>query len=307
MDGLLRCRGGVLHRLLHVGGDPVGGDAVHVRVAQLSSGNVLFGARAAYSDSAHIAIERMRRALGVDHDLGEFHRRFSRDPVIGRAIREWPGMRVRARPDPFEALAWAITEQLIEYERAVQIQRRLIAALGRRCPASGLRDSPTAPVLAAQAPALLESFDLSGGRSLALLRAAREVASGRIDLEGGERQVCWRALKAIPGVGSWTIETLALTGQGCLDQIPAGDLGYLKLVGKLTSGDPQHRASEEEVRAFFAPYAPWQGLAGTYALTAHLHGRGSRNGTTSPVSRHADEPRLCRPQITRGPAGVATA
>ena len=60
---------------------------------------------------------------------------------------------------------------------------------------------------------------------------------------------------------------LALTGQGRLDQLPAGDLAYLKLVGQLQSGgDPYVRATEEEVVRLFAPYAPWAGLAGLHAL-----------------------------------------
>ena len=211
----------------------------------------------------------MRRALGVDHDLTEFHRRFRADPLIGRAVREDPGRRVRGRPYPFEALAWAICEQLIEFERAVAIERRLVVKLGRRDAGSGLRDSPSPGRLARQAPALLQSFDLAGGRALALLKVAREVASGRVDLNAPEHERGWRRLRAIPGVGSWTVEMLALTGQGRLDQIPAGDLGFLKLVGRLLSGgDPRARATEDEVRAFFAPYGEYAGLAGAYAFSA---------------------------------------
>jgi 3-methyladenine DNA glycosylase/8-oxoguanine DNA glycosylase len=263
LDGLTRVRGGVHHRLLHEGEQ-----AVLVRVAQLSSGAVLFGARGRDRGAAHAAIARMRRALGVDHDLADFHRRFRRDPVIGRAVRADPRLRVRGRPDPFEALTWAICEQLIEYERAVAIERRLVVRLGRRCPDSGLRDAPTAAALAAEAPARLQSLDLAGSRAIALIRAAREVARGRIDLHDPDHERGWRRLRAIPGVGRWTVEMLALTGQGRLDQLPAGDLGFLKLVGRLTSGDPRHRAGEQQVRDFFAPYAPYAGLAASYALAA---------------------------------------
>ena len=62
---------------------------------------------------------------------------------------------------------------------------------------------------------------------------------------------------------------LALTGQGRLDQLPAGDLGLLKLVGRLRTGDPRARATEEDVVEEFARYEPWAGLAGMYALHAH--------------------------------------
>ncbi len=265
LDGLTRVRGRVLHRLIHAGSVPV-----LVRVAQVSPDCVLFGARAVERDAAEWGIERMRLALGIDQDLSGFYERFRFDPLIGVSVRGCPGLRASGRPDPFEALAWAICEQLIELGRAAAIQRRLVFRLGRRCEWSGMRDAPEAAVVAAQAPALLESMDLSAGRAVALVRAAREVASGRVDLycsDPSRHEHGWRRLRAIRGIGSWTIQMLALTGQGRLDQLPAGDLGYLKLVGRLRSGgDPYARATEEEVSEFFAPYAPWAGLAGLHAL-----------------------------------------
>ena len=282
LDGLSPVRRGVLHRLLHECDDAQEHEQpIHVRVAQLSSGAVLIGARAAARGPAERAIARMRRALGVDVDLRTFHDEYSRDPLIGAAVRANPALRPPGRPDPFEALAWAVTEQLIEYERAAAIQRRMVAALGRRDPESGLRDSPSAAVFAGVAPARLQSFDLSGARAIALVKVAREVAAGRIEvdnLDPGVQEAGWRRLRAIPGIGSWTVEILALTGQGRLDQIPAGDLGLIKLVGRLLSGgDPWARAEEQQVRDFFARFGRWQGLAASYALRAA--------GSISPLSQ----------------------
>ena len=217
MDGTLRRRGGVVHRLLHHGET-----AVHVRVATLSSDRVLFGARSESAVASAWAIERMRRALGVDQDLRPFHERFARDRLIGAAVRRDPGLRVLGRPEPFEALAWAICEQLIESERAAVIERRLTARLGDAACRPALRDSPSAAVIADQAPALLRSFDL-GGALAALIAAAREVASGRVDLLDEDHERGWQRLRAIRGIGSWTVQCLALNGQGRLDQIPAGD------------------------------------------------------------------------------------
>jgi 3-methyladenine DNA glycosylase/8-oxoguanine DNA glycosylase len=269
LDGVMQFRRGVLHRLLHAGSQPV-----VVRVVQLDADRVLFGARAREREVAEWGIERMRLALGIDTDLSAFYERFRFDPLIGPAVRANPGLRVGGRPDPFEALVWAICEQLIEYERAAIIQRRLVARLGLRCAVTGLRNSPPAAVLAGQAPALLESFDLSAGRALTLVRAAREVASGRVDLLAPDHEAGWRRLRKIRGIGSWTTAMLALTGQGRLDQLPAGDLAYVKLVGRLRDGHPRARATEEEVERFFAPYEPWRGLAGLHAL----HGAGSAAG-----------------------------
>jgi 3-methyladenine DNA glycosylase/8-oxoguanine DNA glycosylase len=255
----------VIERLLHVEDQPV-----VVRAAQRGPRAVLLGARAASRASCRIALERMRFALGVDDDLAPFHARFREDPLIGRVVRMFPWLRPRRRPEPFEALAWAICEQLIEYTRAAAIERRIVRRFGRTL-AGGfgggtLRDVPSAAALAGAAPALLESFDLAAGRALALRRAATEVDRGRIDLRLGDHERGWRRLRSIPGIGSWTIACLALHGQGRLDAVPAGDLALRKLVGRLRSGDPLARAQESEVLDTFAPYAPWGGLAAAYAM-----------------------------------------
>jgi 3-methyladenine DNA glycosylase/8-oxoguanine DNA glycosylase len=254
--------------------------AAAVRAAQPSADRVVIGARSERADVAEEAIARMRFAIGVDDDLRPFYERFRDDPLIGESVRARPHLRVTRRPDPFEALAWAVCEQLIEYERAAAIERRIVYRLGRRGlgwdGVTVLRDLPTAATLGAVAPALLQSFDLSAGRALALMKAARMVASGRVDLRAEDHERGWARLRTIRGIGSWTVEVLALHGQGRHDQLPAGDLAYIKLVGRLLSvGDPFARATEDEVRAFFAPYDGWGGLAGVHALGPLATGGGA--------------------------------
>jgi 3-methyladenine DNA glycosylase/8-oxoguanine DNA glycosylase len=265
-DGVMRRRReGGLERLLHVEGAPA-----IVKVGQPARDRIVFVAGADSPDVAEEALQRMRFALGVDDDLRPFYDRFRDDPLIGPSVRARPHLRIIRRPDPFEALAWAICEQLIEFERAAAIQRRIVFRLGRRCTRTGLRDLPAAAKLAGTAPALLQSLDLSAGRALAMRRAAHEVATGRADLTAADHERAWRRLRAIPGIGSWTIEMLALYGQGRYDQIPAGDLGYLRAVGRIRTGNPLARVTEDEVRDFFAPYEGWAGLAG-----AHVLGKGA--------------------------------
>ena len=255
-DGLLRRRDGAFWRLLH----DADGHPVVVRAWPVA-GAVRFRAEAFSPESAQWGVERMRFAFGVDHSLAEFHKAFKRDPLLGPVIRRTPWTRPLRRPEPFEALAWAITEQLIESERAEDIQRRIVWRWGRRGD-HGLRDAPTAATLAARAPAEFCAVDLALKRAQAMVEVAREVASGRVDLT--EHEPAWRRLLAIRNVGPWTIECLALHGQGRDDMLPAGDLAYVKLVGRMLRMG--RRATVEEVREFFAPYAPFEGLAGHYLL-----------------------------------------
>lgn len=226
------------------------------------AGAVRLRAEASGREAAAYGLERMRFGLGLDHDLGPFHRAFRRHPLLGPAIRRRPWLRPGRRPEPFEALAWAVTEQLIESDRAAEIQRRMVWRWGRRHDGRWW-DAPLPSAVAGAAPAELASLDLAPRRAIALIRVAREVASGRTDLANHEPS--WRRLLAIPEIGPWTIECLALHGQGRDDMLPAGDLAYVKLVGRLEGLG--RRATVDEVRDWFAPFAPFQALAGSYLLT----------------------------------------
>ena len=243
-------------RLLHVDDSPV--------VVAVSG--TVFAARASSEAVAREGIARMRFAVGVDDDLTEFYERFADDPVIGRAVRARPWLRVRRHPEPWEALMWAITEQLIDMPRAIAIQRRMIARFGRR---HGVwRDSPSAAVdrrLRARGARGLRA----GARKRALAdapRRAREVARGP-RRRGSRRPTsrgCWRS----PRSGRGRSRCSPCTASGAWTSCPAGDLGYLKLVGRLTTGNPKAIADEAEVRGFFAPYAPWAGLAASHLIRA---------------------------------------
>jgi 3-methyladenine DNA glycosylase/8-oxoguanine DNA glycosylase len=208
----------------------------------------------------------MRFALGVDHDLSGFHREFKWHPLLGPIIRRRPWIRPLRRAEPWEALAWAITEQLIEAERAERIQRRLVWRYGRVSACGTLRDAPSPDLIAGRAPAELQACDLAGKRAIAMVRVARDVAARRIDLS--QHETAWRRLMSIREIGTWTVDKLAYHGQGRDDRIPAGDLAYVKLVGRMFGLG--RRATEEEVRKFFEPFAPFQGLAGTYLLAGRF-------------------------------------
>jgi len=259
-DGVTVVRGGVVERMLQL---PDG--QVRVRVASTPDG-LLFGADGPSAEAASEAISRVRFALGVDDDLREFHDRFRRDPVIGRSVRSKPWLRPHRRPRPWEALAWGVTEQLIEYTRAAAIQRRLVRRAGPASREWRLRDVPSPAAVAALAPVEIVSCALAESRARALRKVARAVAAGKIDFDSGSEAV-GRVLRTFPGIGRWTADVTTLHGLGDLSAVPAGDLGYMKAVGRrLSGGDPKALATEEQVREFLAPYEPWGGLAAAHLL-----------------------------------------
>src|SRR5690606_2755703 len=95
---------------------------------------------------------------------------FADDPLLGPAISKMTPGRPHRRPDPWEALLWAITEQLIEYRRAVTIQRAMIRKWGLKLKIGTRRSRfgdghydeclatvPSPQTIAGAAPAELES------------------------------------------------------------------------------------------------------------------------------------------------------
>lgn len=275
-DRTLRVQGGVATRLLSVDRAPVlarawmpGPGRVAFRAEAVDPAALVLPAageepRPAGPAELATAIERLRFALGVDEDLSAFHHRFRRDPLVGPLIRRRPAFRPRRRPWPWEALAQAVCGQLIEASRAAVIERRIVGRWGARLGEGrgALRDTPPAVLIAGRAPAELEAMDLSGGRSVALRKLAAEVARGRCDPGSPDSDP---RLLAVPGIGAWTIQCLALRGRGDPDALPAGDLGYIKLVGLLANLG--RRATVPEVEEFYAPYEPYRGLVGSLTLT----------------------------------------
>jgi DNA-3-methyladenine glycosylase II len=280
-DRTLRVRGGVAARLLHVDGSPV-----LVRAWQPGRGRIRFHAEGidpervsrppiaaapaggtARQEQLEEAIERMRCALWVDVDLSDFYRRFRRDPLIGPLIRRRPDFRPQGRPWPWEALAAAVVGQLIEAERAALIERRIAGRWGPRLGEGrgALRDVPGPTAIAGRAPAELESMDLVGKRAVALRRLACDVVAGRCRIESPDGD---QRLLAMPQIGPWTVQCLGLFGRNELDSLPAGDLGYVKLIGRLAGLG--RRATIPEVEEFYAPYEPYRGLVGALTLTG-LH------------------------------------
>ena len=275
----MRVSGGVATRLLHVEGSPV-----LVRAWQPGRRAGRAAGRAGRSQprsrrrgaarrrprrrpapaQLELAVERMRFALGVDDDLGEFYRRFRRDPLLGPLLRRRP---VLASPPPALALGGARLggRQAADRDRArgpdPAPHRRPLgrcgwAASARRCATSRRRR-----LIAGRAPAELESMGLALRRAIALRAVAREVAAGALRPRPSRPPTgaCSRCRRSAPGPSSASASSAAATPTRC----PPATSIYLKLVGRLARLG--RRATVEEVEEFYAPYAPFRGLAG--ALT----------------------------------------
>ena len=164
----------------------------------------------------------------------EFHRRFRRDPLLGPLIRRMPELPAAA---PGLALGGARgggrraadRGRARGHDRAPHRRPLGAAARGgarRRCATSRRRRrSPAAP---------RPNWPRWTSRRTAPRRCAgsRRRSSPAV-AAGSSPPAADRRLLAIPQIGPWTVQCLGLFGRGEMDSLPAGDLGYIKLVGRL--------------------------------------------------------------------------
>jgi 3-methyladenine DNA glycosylase/8-oxoguanine DNA glycosylase len=265
--GLVKLDGGVARRAMRIDGQ------LALAEAAWRGDDVLLRAHADTEDAARIALARMRFVLSLDDDLEPFHRAHRRDPLLGRIIKARPKLRVLRKPEPFEALAWAIIEQLIDTQRAGNIAWAFTRRHGTQHP-QGPWIAPT-PEQFANAAAL-EAAGLAPTQSRTLANVARAVATNQLDPDDDDQ----RRLAAFPGVGEWTIAHLNLFGRGRYDVPLAKDVGmrnaYARVAGVRTGS-----VTEEEFKAVLDRYTPFQGLAAMYLAAA-----GWRSGARWSQSPH---------------------
>ena len=239
------------------------------RPARRATGSCSAPGRPDRGGAARRRCARMRFALGVDDDLRAFCDALPRRPAH-RPLACARGRTCGSAAGPSPSRRWPGRSASSSSSSSARprIERRIVRRWGRRCPRTGLRDVPAAAALAGRrAGASSRPAACRHGRALALRRAAREVAAGRVDLRAADHERGLAAAAGDPGHRAVDASRCSpSTGRGATTSSRPATSATCSLVGRLLTGDPRARATEDEVRALFAPYGRWAALAGAHAL-----------------------------------------
>ena len=239
-------------------------------VGRWASARQLHDGRVVVRASCDHGVADARFMLALDDDTTEFHRRYAHDPLIGPAAQRLRGMRTRRKATVTHAVIRAVSGQLIQASRALQIERAIIRAGGE--------DPPSRAALASLAPARLTACGLAASRGATLTRLARTLDLD--ELRG--RDDALARLGRERGVGPWTVGVIALQGLGRYDAGLVDDLALVKLLASLRRRWPDPGETAE----LLEPYGEWQGLASVFLL------QGFKRGLVRGASR--DRARLVR-------------
>ncbi len=206
------------------------------------------------------AVARCRQLLDLDADPVAILDALGSDPLIGRLVASEPGRRVPGTVDGFELAVRAVVGQQISVAGARNVLGRLVLAAGEPLPEP--RDGithlfPTPAALVALARDNPGAFAMPASRRRAIVALAEALAAGDVVIDPGADPVTLRqSLVALPGVGPWTAEYVAMRALRDPDAFMPTDLGVRRAVAALgASGDAN------ELSALAVNWRPWRSYA----------------------------------------------
>jgi AraC family transcriptional regulator, regulatory protein of adaptative response / DNA-3-methyladenine glycosylase II len=253
-------------------------DGAYRRTLRLPRGNAIVGliphpdhvrCQLALDDFRDLstAIARSRRLLDLDADPEAVVDALGADTGLSALVAKAPGQRIPRTVDEPELALRVVLGQQVSLKAARTHVGRIVAAYGQPIfdAGGGLSHAfPAVEHLAEIDPAHL-AFPTARQRSLTALIAA--LADGDVVLDAGcDWNRARQQLLALPGIGPWTAELIAMRGLGDPDAFPASDLG-VRLAAKQL-GLP---ANARPLIEHSARWRPWRAYAVQHMWTALEH------------------------------------
>jgi AraC family transcriptional regulator of adaptative response / DNA-3-methyladenine glycosylase II len=213
-------------------------------------------------------IARIRRVFDLAADPALIGAHLAQDPQLAPRVAARPGLRAPGAWDGFELAVRAILGQQVTVGAARNLAARLTQAYGEAV------DDPAATALGLTrlfpTPARLVGEDIAAlgmprARGAALEALARTVAADptifapRADLESAIA-----ALSALPGVGPWTAQYIALRELREPDAFPHGDVALMRAL----ADEDGRRPSAQQLLARAEAWRPWRAYAAQHLWAA---------------------------------------
>jgi AraC family transcriptional regulator of adaptative response / DNA-3-methyladenine glycosylase II len=187
-----------------------------------------------------------------------------------------PGVRLPGGLDPFEIAVRAVLGQQVTIGAARKLTQKIVDVFGAPVETGvpGLdRLFPDAAQIAGADPGKIAGLGMPFARAQTLQRLGAAVADGKLLLARGAVAAGREGLMALPGIGPWTVEYVALRGLGDPDAFPAGDSAIRAALGMKVG--VEQRAEQ---------WRPWRAYAAVRLWRKHGRAIAQKNASEKNAS-----------------------
>jgi AraC family transcriptional regulator of adaptative response / DNA-3-methyladenine glycosylase II len=211
-------------------------------------------------------LERVRRLFDLDCSPQDV------SAALGELAAARPGVRLPGAFDGFELSVRAVLGQQITVKAARTLAGRFARALGEPLdtPFEGLDTVfPSAERIAGCSVDDIGRLGVIATRSRSILALAQQMSAGTLVLEpAAPVEPTLAALRAVPGIGDWTAQYIAMRALAWPDAFPAADYGVLKALGGLRPAEALRRAEAWRPWRAYAVMHLWAQLGAAAAQAA---------------------------------------
>ncbi len=253
IPGVESVDGGRYLRAMMIDGQP---GAIELRQ---DAGSILLTMHGISTPNIFSVVQRCREMFDLDAPMPEIANVLSRDARLGRMLQRNPGVRVPGAWCGFELTVRAILGQQISVKAATTIAGRVAEAYGepaRNFGLSGLAHLFPAPERLARAQ--FKNVGITRSRAETLRRVAKAVVDGGLTFDHSQDPAAFReSLIAIPGIGEWTAQYVAMRALKNPDAFPAADLGLLRAFDE----PGRQRLRPAQLEEMSQGWRPWRAYA----------------------------------------------
>ncbi len=203
-------------------------------------------------------IARLRRVFDLAADPDAIALQLVKDPTLAPLVAARPGLRVPGAWDGFELAVRAVLGQQITVAGAIRLAGGLVTRFGMPlCEPDGAL-THVFPEPSALIGADPTTMGMPRSRGAALLSvAAAVVADPHIFAAGRSLDEAVAQLKALPGIGEWTAQYIAMRQLREPDAFPAADIGLMRAM----AGADGLRPTASALLARAETWRPWRAYA----------------------------------------------
>ena len=204
--------------------------------------------------------QRVRSMFDVDAPIDDIVDVLGVDRILRDRLRGCPGLRVPGAWDGWELAVRAILGQQVSVKAATTLAGRVVETYGETlAPGMPVRlPNRLFPLPSRLARARLERLGIVRSRAQSIRELARALLDGRVRFDATQQPEAFRAaLTAIPGIGNWTADYVAMRGLKDPDAFPSADLGLLRAFDSVAG----RRLRPRELAERAEDWRPWRAYA----------------------------------------------